>query len=128
MKIVVGLILSITLYADTLFVLDAKGNESQKKFLKVDAESCYYQNSYKHGSNCYKQTGNIFIKSDEPLSKEFLQRYNLKYLKQINRQNSTSLYGVLNSSIDIIDIVNKINKENNALIVRVEWIKPRRLF
>lgn len=128
MKIVIATLLSSILYADTLFVLEAIEGESKKVFLKIDGDSCYYKNSSISPKNCYKETGNIFIISKSRVESALLKKYNLEFLKEINRENGTSLYKSLDSSIDSITLVNKINRENSTLKARVEWLSPRRVF
>jgi len=127
MKIIITIFMSIVVYADTIFIVNANEDESKKSFLKIDGDNCYYKNSYINMKNCYKQTGNIIISSKGKVKEEFLQRYKLKYIREINPQKSTSLYKLTNDSQEIITVVNKINKES-SLKARVEWIKPRKLF
>ena len=124
-KQIAFLLLSLSLYGDSLLKINIDDG-TQTEFLKVDR--CYYKDSYKNSRNCYKQTGNLFIKSKDPLSSEFLKKYNLVFLKEINRQTTTSLYRSLNTEKEIIKVVNKINNENKQLSATVEWIKPRRVF
>lgn len=128
MKIILGLLIAISVYANTILIIDAKENEAKQTFLKDSGTSCYYKNSHIDAKNCYKQTGNIFIKFENKKDSDFLDKYNLKFIKVVNQENSTSLYKVLDSSIEIITLVNKINQENANLTARVEWISPRRLF
>lgn len=128
MKIVIVLLLTTFLYADTLLVINAKGDEGKKTFLKRDGDVCYYKNGYQNSRNCYRETGNILIKFQGANAKEIAKKYNLKYIEEINAQNRTLLYKSLNSKMEIITLVNIINKENSNLTARVEWITPRRLY
>lgn len=128
MKIIYILLISAVLNADTVMFVNSKSGKCEQKYLKIDGDSCYYKNLYYDRSNCYKQTGNILIRPKKLVNKKFLDKYNLEYISDVNKQNFTSLYKSLNNSLDIITIVNKINKENDNLNARVEWIRPRRLY
>jgi len=127
MKIIILILLNTYIYANSILVLNAKGSEGKKTFLKIEGDACYYKNGYKSPNNCYIQTGNILIKFESPKTSELFLKYNLIYLKDVNSQNFTKLYNVSNLTIDLIELVNIINEENTSLTARVEWIRPRKL-
>ena len=127
MKIFIGILFTITVYADTLYTINAVNNQMKQTYLKIEGDNCYYKNKYQNSKNCYLQTGNIFVKTDTLLEESFLNRYNLEFVKIINRQNNTLQYKVINKKVNIIDVINKINRENRSIKARIEWIRPRRL-
>jgi hypothetical protein len=127
MKIFIGVLFSMMVYADTIYTVDAVDNQMKQTYLKIDGDNCYYKNEFQNPKSCYLQTGNIFIKTDTLLEKEFLNKYNLEFVKVINQQNNTAQYKVMKKRVNIIDLINKINRDNKRIRARIEWIRPRRL-
>lgn len=129
MKIILGILVALSLYGETIFTVDASESYAEMKFLKFNDDSCYYKNFYISQGSCYKLTGNIIIKEKKQLGLEFLNQNNLKHIRKINILKSINLYGYRGDDTDLIEIVNQLNyNHKNILEARVEWIKPRKLF
>jgi len=142
MKIFVIILLSVMVYADSEFIIIGNKNESSKKYVKYDStnyrtlngvkidKNCYYENGIVSSSSCYIQTGNIFVsfKNNKNIDLEqFAKENNLTMVKLVNPLYKTILYRVADTNVEIVKLVNSINKKYKKLNARVEWITPRKI-
>jgi len=143
MKILLLILLSLSLIAQSEFTIIGNQNEQSHKFLKIDVikdkrikrdtvnnSECYYKNGVITDKSCYIQTGNILVTFGKKTKVDYISyalKHNLKYVKIVNPLYNTVLYEVRDKDIEIIEIVNKLNKTDKTYRSRVEWIKPRYL-
>lgn len=129
MKYTILLLFIFSLHAENILTINASQQHSKQTFLKQTHNHCYYKNSYIDPSNCYIQTGNIFLtlKNTKENYQNIETLYQLKFLRSVNPQKSLLLFKSLNKEIELINLVNTINQNNHTLKASVEWISPRRV-
>lgn len=139
MKLVLFLVMALLLSADEVVELKVKGKSvqsftkesaaSRAPSFKANDEVTYYKNGIKDERSKFVGSRELFISFGEGSRvdyKVFAKKYNLQYIREINRLYKTALFKTEGSE-DIIEVANHFNQLDEVRLAQPNFKRFREL-
>ena len=123
------LILIMILQAKAVILVYPDGKKEyfvpKDKQSRAMVDKVYYKNGAVSKKSMYKDTRKIYISfKDSADINRFEDKYNLNLIKETNEMFHTYLFDI-KSSVDVVELCSKINKENDIRYAKPNWKAPR---